>query len=348
MKNFSGIKLSLLFSIMVFIIQSISLSTVPIFWFTAVQLGIFEDTGPFPPTYSIIVTSIIVGIILARIIGKRVFKPITDINEATKKLATGEFDVKINESHVLGKEIREMIHSFNVMTNELKNIETFRNDFVTNVSHEFKTPISAIEGYATLLQDDTLSTEERNSYIERILSSSRRLSTLSGNILMISRLEHQEIIPDKTYYNLDEQIRNCILSLENLWNEKNISLDIDLDNIKFYGNKGMLSHVWYNIISNAIKFTPNGGVVSVKMNEANNIISVKITDTGIGMNEETLKHIFDKFYCGDKSRYDSGNGLGLTLAKRIIDLCKGTVSVKSELNYGTEFIITLPNTVPNI
>lgn len=348
MKSFSGIKLSLLFSIMVFIIQSISLSTVLIFWFTAVRLGIFEDTGPFPPTYSIIVTSIIVGIILARIIGKRVFKPITDINEATKKLATGEFDVKINESHVLGKEIREMIHSFNVMTNELKNIETFRNDFVTNVSHEFKTPISAIEGYATLLQDDTLSAEERNSYIERILSSSRRLSTLSGNILMISRLEHQEIIPDKTYYNLDEQIRNCILSLENLWSEKNISLDIDLDNIKFYGNKGMLSHVWYNIISNAIKFTPNGGVVSVKMNEANNIISVKITDTGIGMNEETLKHIFDKFYCGDKSRYDSGNGLGLTLAKRIIDLCKGTVSVKSELNYGTEFIITLPNTVPNI
>ena len=347
MKSFSGIKLSLLFSIMVFIIQSVSLSIVPIIWFTGVRCGLFEDNGPFPPTYSIILTSVVVGIILARIIGRRVFKPVTDLNEATKKIATGEFNVKIDENHVLGKEIREMIHSFNVMTNELKNIETFRNDFVANVSHEFKTPISAIEGYATLLQDDTLSSEERNNYIERILSSSRRLSTLSGNILMISRLEHQEIIPDKTYYNLDEQIRNCILSLENIWNEKNISLDIELDNVKFYGNKGMLSHVWYKIISNAIKFTPNGGVVSVKMKEENNIVSVKITDTGIGMSEETLKHIFDKFYCGDKSRYDSGNGLGLTLAKRIIDLCKGTVSVKSELNYGTEFTITLPNTVSN-
>ena len=342
MKKIPDLKLSALFILLIFIIQSVSSSIFPLITILAINLGYVKNPNPVIMLTFILFTSIIIGLILAKIISKRVLKPITDLNEATKKVAKGDFNTQIEEIGI-GKEIKEMTHSFNIMTNELKNIETFRNDFVSNVSHEFKTPLSAIEGYATLLQDDNISKSERNNYIERIISSSKRLSTLSGNILMISKLENQEIVLDKIKFSLDEQIRNCILSLENLWSEKNISLDIDMDNVIFYGNKSMISHIWFNIISNAIKFTPNGGLISVKLENRNNFVTVIISDTGIGMSEDVKKHIFEKFYCADKSRNDSGNGLGLTLVKRIIELCNGDIEVESQKDIGTKFIIKLPN-----
>ena len=293
------------------------------------------------------IISVIIGTVLAWIVAKRVLKPISDLSEATKKIAKGDFNVHIEELG-MGKEIYEMTKSFNIMAEELKNIETFRSDFIANVSHEFKTPISAIEGYATLLQDKNISDAEKDMYIERIISSSKRLSSLSGNILMISKLENQEILPDKAKYSLDEQMRNVILSLENLWSEKNISLDIDLDNISFYGNKNVVSYIWYNILSNAIKFTPNGGLISIKMYIKDNKIIVEISDNGIGMTEETLKHIFEKFYCEDKSHGGSGNGLGLPLAKRAAELSEGEIYVESEKSVGTKFTVILPNNAQNI
>lgn len=193
------------------------------------------------------------------------------------------------------------------------------------------------------MQDKSLSEEERDDYVERILTSSKRLSSLSGNILLISKLENQEIVPDKTEYCLDEQVRGVILSLENLWSEKNLDLDIDMDdNITFYGNKSIVSHIWFNILSNAIKFTPSGGFISVKMYLKGKDIITEIADNGVGMSEETLKHIFEKFYCDDKSRENSGNGLGLTLAKRAAELCGGSIKVESEKNIGSKFTVILP------
>ena len=342
MKKIPDLRLSALFILLIFIIQTISSSVFPLITIIAINMGYIKNPNPVIMLTFILVFSIIIGVIMAKIISKRVLKPITDLNEATKKVAKGDFNVQIEEIGI-GKEIKEMTHSFNIMTKELKNIETFRNDFVSNVSHEFKTPLSAIEGYATLLQDENISKNERENYIERIISSSKRLSTLSGNILMISKLENQEIVLDKRKFSLDEQIRSCILSLEHLWSEKNISLDIEMDNVVFYGNKSMVSHIWFNIISNAIKFTPNGGLISVKMKNENNWVKVVISDTGIGMSEEVKKHIFEKFYCADKSRSNSGNGLGLTLVKRIIELCGGKIEVESQKNIGAKFTVKLPN-----
>ena len=341
MKGFYNLKLTALFSILTFLIQFLSLIIVTSFTLFLLKLGIISSPLRSMPFFMMIVMSIFIGSILAKIIGNKLLKPLIHLNEAIKKVTEGDFDIQVCEIGI-GKEVKEMIHSFNIMTKELKNIETFRNDFVNNVSHEFKTPISAIEGYATLLQEENLSKQEYRDYVERILSSSKRLSTLSGNILMISKLENQDIVLDKTDFYLDEQIRNCILLLENLWNEKNITLNIDMERAIFYGNKNMTLHIWHNLLSNAIKFTPNGGVISIYLKQYSDCIIVSIIDTGIGMSEETIKHIFEKFYCADKSRHYNGNGLGLPLVKRIVELCDGSITVKSEENLGSEFHVTLP------
>ncbi|WP_304508785.1 HAMP domain-containing sensor histidine kinase [Anaerotignum sp.] len=341
MKRLYEWKLSALFTIAVFITQSISSIIFPTFTIIALKMGYITNPKPIFMLYFITITSIVTGIFFSKVIGKRILKPITDLSDASSLVAKGDFYIQLQEIGC-GKEIREMIHSFNIMTNELKNIETLRNDFVANVSHEFKTPLSVINGYATLLQDETISTEERNNYIDKIISNSKRLSKLTENVLLLSKLENQDILLDKTYFSLDEQIRNDILSLEQLWEEKKLSLDIELESIRFYGNKNMLSLVWCNLLSNAIKFTPNGGIITIKLNNEGSNILVCVEDTGIGIAEETRKHIFEKFYCGDKSRHSGGNGLGLTLTKRIVWLCGGTIEVQSEKDKGTNFLVRLP------
>ena len=340
MKKIPDLRLSALFILLVFGIQFVSSSIFPFITIIAFHLGYLQNPNPVVMLVFILCTSVVIGLVLSKIISKRVLKPITDLNEATKKVAKGEFDVHIEEIGI-GREIIEMTHSFNIMTQELKNIETFRSDFISNVSHEFKTPLSAIEGYATLLQDETLSKPEREQYITRILASSKRLSTLSGNILMISKLENQQIVLDKKWFSLDEQIRNCILSLERLWSEKSISMDVDLDNVSYYGNKSMMSHIWFNLLSNAIRFTPKG-VISVQLKKEKGKIVLRCADTGVGMSKKKKKHIFEKFFCGDRSRNDGGNGLGLTLVKRIVELCDGTIEVESQEEIGSTFWITLP------
>ncbi len=341
MKRLSEWKLSALFTIAVFITQSISSIIFPTFTIVAMRMGYFTNPKPKYMLIFITITSIVTGIFFSKVIGKRILKPITNLSDASSLVAKGDFYIQLHDIGC-GKEIREMIQSFNIMTNELKNIETLRNDFVANVSHEFKTPLSVINGYATLLQDETIPIEERNNYIERIISNSKRLSKLTENVLLLSKLENQDILLDKTHFFLDEQLRNDILSLEKLWEEKKLSLDINLEISQFYGNKNMLSLAWCNLLSNAIKFTPDGGIISIKLkNEEKNIL-VCVEDNGIGMTEETRKHVFEKFYCADKSRHSGGNGLGLTLTKRIVWLCGGTIEVQSEQGKGTIFLVRLP------
>ena len=291
-----------------------------------------------------LLTNIALALVFTLIItclAHKLMNPIRKLIEATDEVSKGNFSIRLNEDNVK-HEILNMNVSFNKMVNELSSIETLRNDFIINVSHEFKTPIAAIEGYATLLQDSDLSESERMEYTKIILESSRQLSSLSGNILKLSKLETQEIVPDKKYFYLDEQLRQALLLLENQWSKKNIDIDMDLKTTRYYGSEDLLMQVWLNIFSNAIKFTPENGLIITKLKATSDSIHICISDNGIGMSEEVQSRIFDKFYQGDKSRNFQGNGLGLTLVKKILDLCKCEISVKSKLNEGTTFNIYLP------
>lgn len=286
--------------------------------------------------------SLLLGTVIAIYVGKLIVRPVQRLTDAFNELSRGNFNIKIPENEKL-LEIREIAQQFNAMTYELSHIETLRNDFVANVSHEFKTPIAAIEGYATLLQNKNLPPEKHERYVEKILENSCRLSNMSGNILLLSKLENQELIPDKAEFRLDEQLRQCVLMLEDKWTKKQLELDIDLEKRLYYGSQAMLEQVWLNLLDNAIKHSPVGSCISIKMQLKSEMLCISIADKGEGMTDEVQKHIFEKFYQGDSSHKSEGNGLGLALVKRIIELSKGAVTVKSKPGHGSEFVVSLPN-----
>lgn len=294
------------------------------------------------PVLFFLVGSILLGLMLQLFVGKLIIKPVQNISNAFDELSVGNFSVRVPENNKLA-EIREMAQHFNSMASALSHVETLSNDFVVNVSHEFKTPISAIEGYAVLLQKSSLPEEKRIYYIDKILDNSRRLSTLSSNILELSKLENQEIVMNCREYRLDEQLRKAVLLLENKWSDKNIEFDIDLPKIIFYGSEQLLDRVWINILDNAIKYSYENGVIKIRMYRDEEYIHIEITDYGEGMMAEIQEHIFEKFYQGDTSRKAEGNGLGLALVKRITELCRGSVSVESLVGKGTSFIVSLPS-----
>lgn len=285
--------------------------------------------------------SVLVSTIMSRRIGKRPIHAIEEISQATKDVANGNFSVQLKQSIPI-EEFQEMVTNFNIMTKQLASTEMLRNDFIANVSHEFKTPLAAIEGYSTLLQKKGLSEEKRMEYTARILYNTKRLTTLTGNILLLSKLENQEIGISKEKFCLDEQLREIILLFEDQWSEKNLELDIDLDNVDYIGSKELLAQVWQNILENAIKFTPQDGKIQVLLRAEADNIKIIIADNGVGMDEETRKRVFEKFYQGDSSRTSTGNGLGLALAKRIVDLHNGDISISSKENRGTTFTVVLP------
>ena len=337
-------KIALIFSITTLFVFSITMIIMGIFSVIMIQTGTVEDMHPILFFIIFSIMCIIIGSTLAEISGKRMFSPIIKVSEASKAVAKGDFSIRLDESKIRAKEVCIMAKNFNFMVDELQNNELFKNDFIENVSHEFKTPLSSIEGYVTLLQDTSLDEETKLMYINHIISNTKRLASLSDNILLLSRLEHQEIASKKIRYSLDEQLREVILLFESLWSTKNVELDIDLDTIDFYGNPELLSQVWQNIIGNAIKFVSQNGIIRIILRETSSTIKLEIVDNGIGMTEETKKRIYEKFYQADTSRSVSGNGLGLTLAKRIVDLHKGTITVSSKESKGTTFTIQLPKT----
>ena len=286
--------------------------------------------------------TILLGTGIAAYTSTKMLSPIIKINDAAKKVSKGDFSVRLEEKSI-AKEIEEIATSFNIMVKELASTETLRSDFVSNVSHEFKTPLSAIEGYATLLQDESLSKEEQARYIDRILENTSRLSRLTQSILSLSQLENQEVVLQKESYMLDEQIRRVLLGYETLWEEKNLAIDLNLEATPFYGNKALLAQVWSNLIDNAIKFSNPFGVLSIHCRPENGGVLVIVRDTGIGMTEEVKKRAFDKFYQGERSHSVQGSGLGLALVKRIITLCDGSISLESAEGKGTAFKIWLPS-----
>ena len=283
---------------------------------------------------------IVIGTIITAFMSRSIIQPIRDLSAAAAEIAKGNFKVRVREPS--DPEYSILAQNFNKMAEELAGTETLRGDFISNVSHEFKTPIVSIQGFAKQLKKENLSEEKKQEYIDIIISESKRLTNLSSNILMLSKLENQQIITDKTSFSLDEQIRNCILLLEKQWTAKDISFDIDMQEIQYTTNAEMLSQVWVNIIGNAIKFSPEGSSIRIKLFKEGDVITAEITDRGIGMDQQTISHIFERFYQGDRAHASEGNGLGLPLVKRIVELCNGNIRVESQYGKGTNFIVTLP------
>ena len=285
-----------------------------------------------------------IATLLSSILTKWILRPLKEMIDATKRIAKGDFKVRINESFDESSDFGILQRSFNHMTTELDGIEMFRSDFINNFSHEFKTPIVSIQGFARQLRAGGLSDAEVKEYADIIVTESDRLAAMSSNVLLLSKLENQQIVTDMTEFYLDEQIRTCLLLLEKQWSAKDIELNIDLDPTLYRFNEDMLSHVWINLFSNAFKFTPARGTVSCTLRKAANSVTVTISDTGCGMTDEEKLHIFEKFYQGEASHSGEGNGVGLTIVSRILVLCKGQIAVESAPDMGTVFTVTLPLT----
>ena len=333
------------FAVLVFATIFAVFTAITLGWYVLFRCGLLtvDPFGRHVPILLLALVSLLLGTVIALYVGRLIVRPVQNISEAFDQLSGGNFDVKVPENEKL-REIREMAQHFNAMTYDLSHIETLRSDFVANVSHEFKTPIAAIEGYATLLQNRSLSPEKHDHYVEKILENSRRLSNLSGNVLTLSKLENQEIVSGKSEFRLDEQLRKCVLLLESKWTEKNIEFDMELPRVNYYGSEPLLSQVWVNLLDNAIKHSPAGGVVRIAIQQTDSLLIVAITDHGDGMSEEVQKHMFERFYQGDSSHKAEGNGLGLALVKRIVELCKGRIEVESAPGNGAAFSVALPKT----
>ena len=331
------------FAVVVFLTILAVFLVIAAIWFLLFEFNVIE-ANPHErkvPVFLLLFGSLLLGGTVALYVGKTIIGPIKKIGDAFREVSEGNFSVRVPEDERID-EIREMAKQFNAMTYDLSHIETLRTDFVANVSHEFKTPLSSIEGYATLLQNPALSEEKRLRYTQKILENSHRLSNLTSNILLLSKLENQEVLTDKKQFRLDEQIRKTILLLEDKWTKKNIEFNLDLPLQIYYGSEKLLEQVWYNIIDNAIKHSPSDGVIEIRIKSEQTFVSVEVEDHGEGMTEEVMKHIFEKFYQGDSSRKEEGNGLGLALVKRIINICNGKISVQSTPGCGSTFSVELP------
>lgn len=295
-------------------------------------------------TFVAVASGALVGL-TALLYKNTVLKPVKILSEAAKKVADGDFSVKIPPRRKDGKkdEFELLFDDFNIMVSELASTEILKKDFVSNVSHELKTPLAAIQNLSAILQSDGLDEAERKEYAAKINEATKKLTSLVMNILQLSRLENQKIAVDKKDYNLSEQLCRCIVGFEQIWEAKNIEINTDFsEKTVICSDEGLTEIVWNNLLSNALKFTPDGGTVNISAKEDNNRITVTVEDNGCGMNEHDIKHIFDKFYQADASRSTQGNGLGLAFVKEIMNLIKGEISVESVPQKGSKFIVTVP------
>lgn len=271
-------------------------------------------------------------------------RPVKRITEAGKKLMRGDFSVRIKpqSKFATDEHFNEIIDCFNKMAEELGSVETLRTDFIANVSHEMKTPLAVMQNYGTLLQAPDLSEEKRIEYAKGVTDSSRRMADMMTNILKLNRLENQQIYPQSTQFNLGEQLCECLLQYESVWEQAGIEIETDIEeDVTVQADAELLSHVWNNLFSNAFKFTPSGGKVEVTLTATEHHAVVKVKDTGYGMSPEVGTHIFEKFYQGDTSHSAQGNGLGLALVKRVVDIMHGEISVESAVGKGSVFSVKI-------
>ena len=271
-------------------------------------------------------------------------RPVKRITEATAKMMQGDFSVRINPMAKFATDdsFNEIIDCFNTMASELSGVETLRTDFIANVSHEMKTPLAVMQNYGTLLQAPDLPEEKRIEYAKAITDASRRLADMMTNILKLNRLENQQIYPNLTTFDLGEQLCESLLGYESTWERKNIEIETDIaEDVKVEADAELLSLVWNNLFSNAFKFTDECGKVTLTLTADEEYATVKITDTGCGMSAEVGAHIFEKFYQGDTSHATQGNGLGLALVKRVVDIMQGEIGVESAVGVGTTFTVRI-------
>ena len=287
--------------------------------------------------------SIVIGTVIAFLSSRIPLKPVNKLINKMNRLASGDFNTRLEFGEALSSHpaIKELTTSFNTMAEELENTEMLRGDFINSFSHEFKTPIVSITGLAHLIEAGNLTEEQRTQYARAIREESVRLSTMASNVLNLSKVENQTILTDVSTFNLSEQVRSAVLLLEEKWTGKNIDLQLDFDEFNVEANEEMLKQVWINLIDNAIKFAPRCGTVKLEVVEKGNALSVKISNTGSEIPPEKLDKIFNKFYQADESHATKGNGIGLAIVKRIVDLHSGSVGVTSA-NGVTAFTVTLP------
>ena len=344
-KSMTHRKISLLVTlvVMIFFILFASMIVAGIVSLFLIKLEIIPSVLEYrflPFILYTLLVSLLTGTLLARFGAKRFLRQIHDLAQATNEVAAGNFNVRIKAGKA--KEVNLIANSFNEMVKELSKTETLRSDFVSNISHEFKTPIASIRGFARRLKKNSLTDEQRNEYLDIIISESERLSRLSSNVLLLSRLENTEKAAEETEYSLDEQIRRTVLLLEPQLQKKHLDADISLETVRIFASEEMLSHLWINLLGNAVKFSPDGGTVKITLQADGENAVATISDMGAGMDDEVKKHIFDKFYQGDQSRATEGNGLGMSLVKRILELENGSIAIDSEPGVGTCFSVSLP------
>ena len=270
-------------------------------------------------------------------------RPVQQITEAAEKIMQGDFSVRIPPIHGAGADgFNQIRKAINKMAEELSGTETLRTDFIANVSHELKTPLAVMGNYATMLQQPGITEEEKNEYAKAISDAARKLAQLITNILKLNKLENQQIFPQPQEFDLGEQLCEALLQFEDAWEAKNLEIETDIeDDVRIKSDPELLSLVWNNLISNAVKFTPDGGTIGVSLKTADHAVIVQVRDTGCGMKPETGIHIFEKFYQGDTSHATQGNGLGLALVKRVVDILNGEIGVQSVYGDGSTFTVKL-------
>ena len=271
-------------------------------------------------------------------------RPVQHISEAAEKIAQGDFSVRVSPISKFAADdtFNKIIDCINMIAEELASVETLRTDFIANVSHEMKTPLAVIQNYATLMQTPDLPEQTRIEYAQAVVGASRRLSDMMTNILKLNRLENQQIYPQSEDYDLGEQLCECFLQYENVWEGRGIDIDTDIEeNVLVCADAELLSLVWNNLFSNAFKFTEQGGKVTLSLTSNETYAIVKVKDTGCGMSQEVGSHIFEKFYQGDTSHATQGNGLGLALVKRVVDIMQGEIAVESTVGVGTTFTVKI-------
>ena len=270
-------------------------------------------------------------------------RPVKIITEATEQIMQGDFSVRVRPMHGAGMEgFNQIGMAINAMAKELAGTETLRTDFIANVSHELKTPLAVMGNYATMLQRPGITEDEKNEYAKAISEAARKLAQLITNILKLNKLENQQIFPQPTEFDLGEQLCECLLGFEDAWEAKNLEIETDIqEDVRVKSDPELLSLVWNNLISNAVKFTPDGGRIGLSLKTEDSRVVVQVRDTGCGMTPQVGQHIFEKFYQGDTSHATQGNGLGLALVKRVVDILGGEISVQSLFGQGSTFTVSI-------
>lgn len=347
-KKSGRFSLTLYVGLFVFVIQAISILVTAVLAYIFSGLKWIDFGIPSIPDLTELlifmsVSSIIIGFATALFVSKFPLKPITNIIKQINRLADGDYKARLNFGKKNGNLpiLSDISESFNKMAEELEGTETLRSDFINNLSHEFKTPIVSIAGFAKLLKRGNLTEEQKLEYINIIEEESLRLSVLANNVLNLTKVENQAILTDVSYFNLSEQIRSSVLLLEDKWTSKETELSLDIGEISISANEELLKQVWINLLDNAIKFSPKRGTVSIKAECDEKVVSVEISNGGSTISPEKLSKIFNKFYQADDSHSGEGNGVGLAIVKKIVELHAGEIIVTSENDF-TSFTVVLP------